>query len=356
VEDEIKSARLFEVFLSKPNIYNVKFRLNLAKRMDEAISKLNDNNFDIILLDLHLPDSKGFDTFDTLIQKYNNIPIVILTNIQNDELILLCLKEGAQDYIFKSEANSYMLQQSIIHSIERYRLLKELKESKNNLSNFIHTVAHDLKNPLQSILTLSGMIKYYYKNDSSVNLSSYVERLENRMENITNMIDNLLMYSIADKEVITIDNVDLNECVKYVEDNLSTLISETNTRIIFDDLPTVKTDKGQIIQLLQNLIENSIKYKSELAPEIEIKHKIGKNDCQIIVKDNGIGIPKDKQDQVFNLFNQAHNEIKKEGFGIGLSICKKIIERYNGEIWLESEEGKGTAFIFTLPCVDDKIN
>ncbi len=132
VEDEIKSARLFEVFLSKPNIYNVKFRLNLAKRMDEAISKLNDNNFDIILLDLHLPDSKGFDTFDTLMQKYNNIPIVILTNIQNDELILLCLKEGAQDYIFKSEANSYMLQQSIIHSIERYRLLKELKESKNS--------------------------------------------------------------------------------------------------------------------------------------------------------------------------------------------------------------------------------
>jgi signal transduction histidine kinase len=189
-----------------------------------------------------------------------------------------------------------------------------------------------------------------------VDLSSYVERLEDRMENITNMIDNLLIYSIADKEVITIDNVDLNECVKYVEDNLSTLISETNTRINYDDLPTVKADKGQIIQLLQNLVENSIKYKSELPPEIEIKYKILKNECQITVKDNGIGIPKDKQDQVFNLFNQAHSEIKKKGFGIGLSICKKIIERYNGESWVESEEGKGTAFTFTLPYVDGKIN
>ncbi len=349
VEDELKSAKLFEIYLSKPNIYNVKFVITLSKSMDEVLNELFNKSFDIILLDLHLPDSKGFETFETIIEKYPNIPIIILTNLQNDELILLCLKEGAQDYIFKSEANPYILQQSIIHSFERFQLHMELKESKNHLANFAHIVAHDLKNPIQSILTLSGMIKYYYHNDDSVNLSSYIDKLEDRLIDVSKMIDNLLLFSINDKKNMVIEEIDINKCIESVRNNLSSIIKETNTNIIDEPIPIIRADKGQIIHLLQNMIENSIKYKSNNSPIIEISSKIKDNKIVISVKDNGIGIPKNKQEKVFELFNQAHKKSNKKGFGIGLSICKKIVERHNGKIFIESEEGKGTEFNISLP-------
>ena len=166
------------------------------------------------------------------------------------------------------------------------------------------------------------------------------------------LIKDLLAYSRVGTHKKEHTTVELNKVVETVLLNLDPVIKETGAVITYAGLPVVFADEEQMVQLIQNLLSNSIKFrKGGQKPELEIKAGIKGVECTVSVRDNGIGIDRQYFEKIFVIFQRLHGKSDYPGTGIGLSICKKIVESCDGRIWLESEEGKGTTFYFTIPAV-----
>ena len=165
------------------------------------------------------------------------------------------------------------------------------------------------------------------------------------------LVRDILEFSKISKLDETYESVDLNEIISQVETNLSDYVEKKNAiiNVNLNGLTLINANKIHIGQLFQNLIENGIKYNENPKPEINIDTIINKKSVEIIIKDNGIGISKNFHEQIFEMFKRLHNSTQYQGTGIGLAICKKIVEMYGGEIRIESEEDKGTCFIITFP-------
>jgi light-regulated signal transduction histidine kinase (bacteriophytochrome) len=164
-----------------------------------------------------------------------------------------------------------------------------------------------------------------------------------------NLIQDLLAYSRVTTKGNEFKDIKMEEALEQALVNLKMSIEENNANITHDPLPIITADYSQMIQLLQNLIGNSIKYRSDKIPEIHISAQEKDNDWIFSVEDNGIGIDPQYSDQVFQIFKRLHTNEEYKGTGIGLAITKRIIERHSGRIWVESELGKGSKFYFTIP-------
>ncbi|MFW5891381.1 MAG: PAS domain-containing sensor histidine kinase [bacterium] len=233
---------------------------------------------------------------------------------------------------------------------ERKKYEEELKRSNYELSQFAHTISHDLKNPLISINSYINMLKREYSKVMSDEFINMTNKVSNRIIKLINMTDSLinlagLKNNHKDKLTIT----DSNEVVNEAIDNLRLIVKKSEAIIEYKDLPIIKCDKFLMISAFQNLIDNAIKYTENKRPEIIIKGENRDSHWLFSVKDNGIGIdPKEKND-IFNIFYRNKNNNKNtEGYGIGLSYVKKIIERHKGEIWFDSILNEGTTFYFTI--------
>lgn len=162
------------------------------------------------------------------------------------------------------------------------------------------------------------------------------------------MINGLLEYSRVDSRGKSFELIDCETLFERALLNLEVTIKENNTTITHDTLPTVMADSSQLLQVFQNLISNAIKFHGTESPRIHISARRNENEWIFSVHDNGIGIEQEYTKQLFNIFKRLHGR-EYPGIGLGLSICKKIINRHNGRIWLESEPGKGSTFYFTIP-------
>jgi light-regulated signal transduction histidine kinase (bacteriophytochrome) len=163
------------------------------------------------------------------------------------------------------------------------------------------------------------------------------------------LISDLLAYSQATKTSDASESVSMNEVVETAKKNLATSIEETAAEIRTTDLPVVRANSVPLVHLLQNLISNALKYRSEKKPRLKISAAEEGDYWRFSVQDNGIGIPKEFQSQIFGIFKRLHNRSEYPGTGIGLAICQKVVEQYGGRIWVESEPGRGSTFFFTLP-------
>jgi light-regulated signal transduction histidine kinase (bacteriophytochrome) len=163
------------------------------------------------------------------------------------------------------------------------------------------------------------------------------------------MIEDLLAYSRVGTRGEPFGPVDCNDVAEEVTRNLEAAIDEQNATVTWDELPTVRADRTQLVQLLQNLIGNAIKFHGEGAPRVHVSTERSGRQWVFSVRDNGIGIDPQYQDRIFQVFQRLHSRDKYPGTGIGLAVCKRIVDRHGGRIWFESEAGKGTTFHFTLP-------
>lgn len=226
--------------------------------------------------------------------------------------------------------------------------LKEKKlvlEQKNfELDTFAGRVSHDLRSSIRNINTFLNLMEDQLSEEVFETNKDFLSQLHSNLEQMNLFIISLLNYSKSTFNKNEIKEVDLNEVIKIVKSNLLFQIKETNTQILYKKLPSVNATQTSMTILFQNLIENAMKYRNnEVDPIIEIKSKKNKNYLQVEVKDNGIGISEKDSEKVFNFLYQISTS--KSGFGMGLSICKKIVETLDGFIEVKSNMGKGTSFI-----------
>jgi signal transduction histidine kinase len=232
--------------------------------------------------------------------------------------------------------------------IKRYA--QELKRSNVDLERFAAIASHDLKEPLRIVSNYTGLLARRYKGKFDADADQAIDFILEGVNKMRDLIQDLLTYSQVGKQQMKFAKVDTNAICADVIKNLDILIKENGAKVICSNLPSLIGDRTQLTQLFQNLVSNAIKFRSDKPPVIEIQAQLYEEDDYIFsVKDNGIGIHPDYFKKIFEIFERLHAQSEYSGTGIGLAICKKVVEGHYGQIWVESELGKGAVFYFRLP-------
>jgi signal transduction histidine kinase/CheY-like chemotaxis protein len=230
------------------------------------------------------------------------------------------------------------------------QLTTELKRSNADLQQFAYAAAHDLQEPLRSVVSYLELLYGRLEGTLDEKSDKYIHVAMAAGKRMQGLINDLLEYSRISTRGQAQVRSNLTQLVKYAEDNLSNVIAETNAKIHLSELPVLPVDASQMVQLFQNLIGNALKFrKPEVTPEISIYAEEKEREWEFVVKDNGIGIEMEYAERIFIIFQRLHTRQKYGGTGIGLALCKKIIERHGGRIWIESKTDQGSEFHFTIP-------
>ncbi len=223
-----------------------------------------------------------------------------------------------------------------------------LERSNADLQQFAYIASHDLQEPLRMITSYLKLLSRHTKGRLEEQSEGFVEKAIEGAMRMERMIVDLLDYSRVQTQPKAHEEVDCEAVFKQVQDNLRVAIKENDAKITHRGLPVVMGDSAQLMHVFQNLVSNAIKFRSKEPPRIDVEAREEKDEWVFCVKDNGIGIGDKYKEKIFEIF-QRIDEKKYPGTGIGLAVCKKIIERHGGRIWLVSEEGRGSAFYFTVP-------
>ena len=228
-------------------------------------------------------------------------------------------------------------------------MMEDLQRSNKELERFAYVVSHDLQEPLRMVASYVQLLEKRYKDQLDQDANDFINFAADGAIRMQQMILDILEYSRVGTKGREFESVDLNTVFKEAIANLESQIKDSGAHVISDELPHVLADEIQMTQLLQNLISNAIKFRSENTPQINISCNADNGEWIISVKDNGVGIPHEYQDTVFAVFKRLHSVAQYPGSGIGLSIAAKIVDRHGGKIWVESEPGEGSTFFFSIP-------
>jgi len=241
------------------------------------------------------------------------------------------------------------------HREELNEILIKLERSNDELQQFAYVVSHDLREPLRTIISFLQLLEKRYKDQLDQDANEFIEFAVDGTKRMDDMITDLLEYSKVSSKEREFSLVNIEKILDETLLNLKMGINESNAIITYDPLPTVYGDKKLLVELLQNIISNAIKYRSKKTPKIHISAKKDANQWLFCVKDNGIGIDSKHINRIFTIFQRLHGIDEFEGTGIGLSIAEKIVQKHNGHIWVKSQPGKGSTFYFTIAIKQEPL-
>ena len=232
---------------------------------------------------------------------------------------------------------------------ELKKLAEDLLRSNQELQHFAYVASHDLQEPLRMISSYVQLLARRYKGNLDADADVFIAYAVDGAKRMQNMITGLLTYARIGTREGELRQVDFEAALYASLENISVSIEESGAVVTHDAMPSLLADETQIIQLFQNLISNAIKFRGSGPPLIHVSAERSGKEWVFSVSDNGIGIEPQYLDRIFKIFQRIHGRDEYPGTGIGLAVCKRIVERLGGRIWLESEFGKGSTFYFTLP-------
>jgi PAS domain S-box-containing protein len=245
---------------------------------------------------------------------------------------------------------------SLISISDRIRTVKELRRttadlerSNAELEQFAYVASHDLQEPLRAIEGCAQLLRERYLDKLGSLGDKLITHTIDGVVRMQALINDLLTFSSLETRGNLYEHTDCGAVLEVVLTNLSATVEETKAQITHDALPNILADETQLIQLFQNLISNALRFRGDRNPQIHIAAMRRKDEWQFSVQDNGIGIEPQYFERIFHVFQRLHTRREYPGTGIGLAVCKKIVERHGGRIWVESEPAKGSVFSFTIP-------
>jgi len=229
---------------------------------------------------------------------------------------------------------------------------KELERSNAELEQFVNVASHDLQEPLRMITGYTQLLARRYQGKLDQNADEYISFAVDGARRMQELINDLLIYSRVGTRGKAFTPADCELILRNTLASLEVAVEESKAMISHDPLPTIICDEAQVGQLFQNLLSNAIKYRDGRVPEVHVSSKREGGSWVFSIKDNGIGIEPQYAERIFVVFQRLHTRDKYPGTGIGLAVCKKIVERHGGSIWVESNLGQGATFYFTIPAME----
>jgi len=279
------------------------------------------------------------ETREAGVTRYNTVPI----EARDGRLLFLEMVAN----LYRVKQNSF-IQVNIRDVTERRRTEERLRRSNLDLQQFAFAASHDLQEPLRTVTSFSQLLKQRYSGKLDEHADQHIDFIVAAADRMSQLVLDLLGYSQIVRAETRLGPVDIEAVLATVILNLQLAIQDSGARITFDHLPTVMADEIQLMRLLQNLVSNSIKYRGADPPRIHLAARDADTEWVFSVQDNGVGIDPRYADQIFTVFKRLHGR-EYPGTGIGLAICKKVVERHGGHIWVESKPSQGASFYFTLP-------
>lgn len=400
-ENAVRVERMLSVARGAMEVHGGAFSVTCVDGMTAAFGLLRIETFGAVLLNLDLPDCQRLDCLERIGRLADNLPVIVLTDIDDEGMALAAIKAGAQDWLPRRDLDRTLLTRTIRHAMERKRaeakLLRHARELEagrrrieqqseeirahaerldkinRELDDFAYIASHDLKEPLRGIAGYCQMLKEDCLDRLDADSLRRLDVMENLCGRLERLIHNLLTYCRVGRVQTPHAEVDLN---KVVAEQIETYAAGSQNHQadirVCGELPKVKGDATLIGMVVGNLISNALKYNRNPRPTVEIgvavgdekgkDAKRGKSDdaelqnrqCVFYVKDNGIGIDEKHHAEVFTLFRRLHGRKEYEGTGAGLTIAQKIVESHGGRIWLDSRPGDGSTFFVSLPQVKAK--
>ena len=229
--------------------------------------------------------------------------------------------------------------------------MEELARSNRDLEQFAYIASHDLQEPLRMVAAYTQLLADRYRGKLDDTADKYIGYAVEGAIRLQALIEDLLTFSRVGRNGKEHAGTDCNKAVNEAFRNLAAAVQESGVIVTRGSLPMLRADHSQLVQLFQNLIGNAIKFRREQAPMMNISAERNGDQWEIAVADNGIGIASEYQDQIFAIFQRLHTREEYAGNGVGLAICKKIVEQRGGHIWVDSSPGQGSTFRLTLPAI-----
>jgi signal transduction histidine kinase len=327
---------------------------DVAQTAEEFTEQVRKNSYDVILADYKLPTWNGMESVEVLRREGLDVPVIVVSGSLGELTAVECIKQGAADYVLKD--NLARLPEAVRRAIrekqlreEHQQAQEELARSNQDLEQFAYVASHDLQEPLRMVATYTQLLAERYRGQLDGDADKYIHYAVDGALRMQALVQDLLTFSRIGRLGTDLQSTDCNAVVETAVKNLRAAVDESGARVTHDLLPTVMADGSQLLQVFQNLIGNALKFRGPEPPAIHVSASKRGREWVFAVVDNGIGLAPEYAELVFVIFKRLHTRAEYPGSGIGLAICKKIIERQGGRIWVESQPGQGATFRFTLP-------
>jgi signal transduction histidine kinase len=352
----------------------------------EALQILARETVDAVISDILMPNMDGFRLCHEIrkSERFRALPFIIYTSTYTSSGdVKLAQTVGADKYLIKPAPIAAMIDalrevmdtqparpalsapavediyvlkqysQTLVHKIEEKnaelaQANQALKRSNEELRQFAHIASHDLQTPLRNISRFVQLLQSTYAEALDEQAKDWIRRTVQSADHMHTLIQDVLAYSFVDSQASLFQPTSFREVFNDAVALLETSTRDAGGKITCDELPTVTGDRRQLVQLLQNLIGNGLKFHGSEPPHVHVSAKSGANEWVFSVRDNGIGIAPKHHEKIFEIFRRLHDQREYPGTGIGLAICRRVVHRHGGRICVESEAGHGSVFHFTI--------